>query len=62
MKIGGNPPIWVSHQNICPPTELQKSVGAYDILSILNIAHLPINGQVNLEMGQVLMYITLEYL
>ena len=34
MKIGGNPLIWVSHQKICPPTKLQKSMGAYDILSI----------------------------
>ena len=31
MKIGGNPPICVSHQTIYPPTTIQKSVGAYDI-------------------------------
>ena len=29
MEIGGNPPIWVSHQRICPPTKIQKSVGPY---------------------------------
>ena len=34
MKIGGNPPIWVSHQKICPQTKIQKSVGAYTTLNI----------------------------
>ena len=34
MRIGGNPPILVSHQKICPPTKNQKSVGAYTTLNI----------------------------
>ena len=34
MKIGGNPPIWVSHQKICPRTKIKKSVGAYTTLNI----------------------------
>ena len=29
VKIGGNPPILVSHQKIWPPTKIQKSVGPY---------------------------------
>ena len=37
MKIGGNPPIWVSHQKICPPTKLKKSVGTYTTLNIRKI-------------------------
>ena len=34
MEIGGNPPIWVSHQKFCPPTKIKKSVSAYITLNI----------------------------
>ena len=34
MKISGKPPILVSHQQINPPTKIQKSVGAYITLNI----------------------------
>ena len=40
MKIGGNPPIWLSHQKICPQTKIQKSVGAYTSVNIIIIIYM----------------------